>query len=73
MGYKRGQIGRTTCEVLGHTIDGEARTLPAGSLVEVYDRYEVEGEEVRYCVVQRSEAGDLWYDGAWDGFLTDVR
>lgn len=84
MGYKRGQIGRTTCEVMGHTLDGEERILPAGSLVEVCDKYEVEdpdapdGKVVRYCVVQLSETfgrgpSDLFYDGAWDGFLTDVQ
>ena len=84
MGYKLGQIGRTTCEVMGHTIDGEEWTLPAGSLVEVCGKYEVEdpdapdGKAVRYCVVQLSETFErnpsgLSYDGAWDGFLTDVQ
>lgn len=84
MGYKRGQIGRTTCEVLGCTADGEERILPAESLVEVCGKYEVkdpdgpDGKVVRYYVAQLSETFgrgpfDLLYDGAWDGFLTDVQ
>lgn len=84
MSYKIGQFGRTVCEVLGVNGLGDERILPEGSLVEVCDilkfddSNEPSGKLVRYCVVQRSEScehlGDsaISYDGAWDGFLTDL-
>lgn len=84
MGYKIGQLGRTTCAVLGVDGFGNDCVLPEGALVEVCDVFELDDSSessekpIRYSVVQCAEDGSslgdraITYDGAWDGFLVEV-